>query len=292
VKQEPHGDDEIEETLRRIREEFGSRRADDDRTPSAPEPDQPAPRPDIGEVERTGSPYSVRMRLPMGAAQAVYVLLGLNLLIYLLTGLLSVNFFSPSSGVLQFMGWKQNDLIEQGQYWRLLTAMFLHGNLVHIFFNGYALYILGPEAERIYGTARFLAVYFLAGLSGSIASYAFSPSPSVGASGAIFGLIGCLAAFYYITRQLLGEFGRRQLQSMIAIIGINLLFGFTMSGVIDNYAHIGGLLGGMLVGWLLAPRFVVDDRLFPPVMVRDYLSWSWASAVGVFVILALLALLI
>ncbi|MCG8347854.1 MAG: rhomboid family intramembrane serine protease [Chloroflexales bacterium] len=292
MKQEPHDDDEIEEALRRIREEFGSRRMDDDRSPSAPEPERPVSQPNFEEAEPPNSPFSVRMRLPMDTARVVYILLGLNILIYLITGLLSGNFFTPNAGVLQFLGWKQNDLIAQGQYWRLLTAMFLHGSLLHIFFNGYALYILGPEAERIYGTARFLAVYFLSGLSGSIASYAFSPSPSVGASGAIFGLIGGLAAFYYITRQLLGEFGRRQLQSMIAIIGINLLFGFTMSGIIDNYAHIGGLLGGMLIGWLMAPRFTVDDRLFPPVMVREYLDWSWASALGVFVILALMALLI
>lgn len=286
MKREPD-DEEIEAALRRIREEFGPRPAGDDNpTPQRPPPDEGAP------FQPGPPPPAFRLRLPLNPVRATWGLLGLNLLIYLLTGLLSGNLFNPAGQVLQLLGWKQNDLILQGEYWRLLTAMFLHGNLVHIFFNGYALFILGPETERIFGTARFLAVYFLGGLTGSIASYAFSASPSVGASGAIFGLIGCLAVFYYVSRTLLGEFGRRQLQGMITIIVINLLLGFTMGGVIDNYAHIGGLIGGALVGWLLAPRYAIDDRLYPPVVVREYLGLSWLSAAGMLVALTLLVILI
>ncbi len=287
VTREPEKDDndDIEAALRRMQEEFGPRRgAEEDELPPQP--------PLYGEARPVAPPQVVQLQLPLSQASASWALLGLNVLIYLLTGLLSFNLFTPDPRVLQLLGWKQNDLILQGEYWRLLTAMFLHGNLVHIFFNGYALYALGPEAERLYGTARFLAVYFLAGLAGSVASYAFSLSPSVGASGAIFGLIGCLAVFFYESREVLGDAGRRQLQGMLTIIVINLLLGFTMGGVIDNFAHIGGLLGGSLVGWLLAPRLVVDARLYPPVVVRRFLGFGWAGAAGFLLLLVLLVLLI
>lgn len=235
----------------------------------------------------------------MGRPRAVWVLLVLNVGIYLLSGVLSIlttgsllALFNPDARVLALLGMKINVLIAQGEYWRLLTAMFLHGNLVHILFNGFALFALGPEAERIYGTPRFLTIYFLAGIAGSIASYAFSASPSVGASGAIFGLIGCLAMFYYTARRILGDFGRMQLQSMIAIIVINLLLGFSAATVIDNYAHVGGLLGGALVGWLLAPRYNIDTRFYPPVLVRAYPQYGWAVALLMAIGLAWLALVI
>jgi rhomboid protease GluP len=219
-------------------------------------------------------------------------LLAVNVFIYVLSCLLSGNLFNPASAVLQVLGWKQNDLIREGQYWRLLSAMFLHGNLVHIFFNGYSLFALGPESEQIYGRWRFLVLYMLAGLAGSIASYALTPGPSVGASGAIFGLIGGLAVFYYLNRRTFGEFGRMQLQSMITVIMLNLFIGFSAGGVIDNWAHLGGLLGGALVGYGLAPRFSIDTRLYPPVLVRRFESWGWVVAAGTAVLLAVLAIII
>lgn len=291
---------DLDAARRRIHEEFGPRRPrageNDPPPPPSPDPVQPL----YGEARPIPpQPEHVRLRLPSSPVRAAWVLLVINVLIYVLSGLLSIlvtgNFnslFNPHSGVLQLLGWKQNDLIAQGQYWRLLTAMFLHGNLIHIFFNGYALYILGPEAERIYGTSRFLALYFLAGLAGSVASYAFSRNPSVGASGAIFGLIGGLAAFYYGSRQILGDFGRSQLQNMIVIIVINLLIGFSAGGVIDNNAHIGGLVGGALAGLLLAPRYFIDQQLFPPVIIRRFYPWGWAGAIGMLLFLGILVMLI
>ncbi len=242
---------------------------------------------------------SMSLPLPTDEPRAVWVLLAINIVMYVFTIFLSLlliqgtpNFFTPSPFILN-LGWKRNDLIVQGEYWRLLTAMFLHGNLLHILFNGYALYILGPQTERIYGTLRFLAIYFLAGLSGSIASYALSSNPSVGASGAIFGLVGGLGAFFYLGRTILGDAGRSQLQGMITIVIINLIIGFSAGGgIIDNYAHIGGLIGGMLAGWMLAPRYTIDRRLYPPVVVRQFLSLSWVGAGGMLLLLVLLVLVI
>ncbi len=242
------------------------------------------------------------LRLPIASTNtpATWILLGMNISVYVLIfiGALFLSMaidesFGLSRAVLLSFGWKENArILYYGEYWRFFTAMFLHGGLLHIGFNGFALYVLGPETERIYGTARFLGVYFVAGLAGGIASYAFTPSPSVGASGAIFGLIGALSVFFYTTRDVFGEFSRQQLQSMIVIIIINLLFGMGSGGVIDNYAHIGGLLGGVASGWFLVPRYSIDRRFMPPVLERHTAQANWASVAGIVVVLVVMTLFI
>jgi rhomboid protease GluP len=120
----------------------------------------------------------------------------------------------------------------------------------------------------------------------------FSPYPAVGASGAIFGLIGALAVFYYLSRELLGSAARQQFGSLITVIMINLFIGFSSGGLIDNFAHVGGLAGGALVGWLLAPRFAVDERIYPPQVVRRPLPWGWAATIGFLALLVVLLIVI
>jgi rhomboid protease GluP len=254
--------------------------------------DQDLQPPVYGEAQAIPPPRAYRLSLPTGQPRAVWVLLAINIVVFAvpwLLGLLGVRVAGlPPDNLVLFLGAKDNQAIAQGgQYYRFLTAMFLHAGLLHIGFNAYALYILGPETERIYGTARFLALYFIAGLAGGIASYALNPGDAVGASGAIFGLIGGLAAFYYVARGLLGEISRRQLGSLITVIMINLFIGFS-SPVIDNTAHIGGLIGGAVAGWLLAPRFEVDTRLYPPVVVRRDWPLAWPGALGLLGLLVLL----
>jgi rhomboid protease GluP len=222
----------------------------------------------------------------------VWAILAVIAVMYVLSCLLSASLFQPELGALILLGAKENSLIEQGQYWRLITATFLHANLVHIFFNGYALFALGPESERIYGTRRFLALYFLAGLGGSVASYLFSPAPSVGASGAIFGLIGGLGIFFYLSRKALGDFARTQLQSMAAIAMINLIIGFASPGVIDNWGHLGGLVAGVAAGAALAPRLGVNSDLFPPILERRYLPWGWGAAAALGLLLLAIVVLL
>ncbi len=243
------------------------------------------PNPIYGEAEAIPQQQTFRLSLPYAQPRAVWVLLVLNIVIFAvpwLLGLLGVQVLGfPIDLVVRALGAKDNQAIaQQGQYYRLLTAMFLHANIIHIGFNAYALYSLGPEAERIYGTARFLALYFIAGLAGSVTSYALNPSNGVGASGAIFGLIGGLAAFYYVARGVLGDASRQQLGSLITVIMINLFIGFS-TPTIDNTAHIGGLVGGAVVGWLLAPRFAIDTRLYPPVVVKQDWPLGWPGAVAV-----------
>ena len=128
-----------------------------------------------------------------------------------------------------------------GEYYRLLTGMFLHANIFHLFFNMYALYIIGSQLESFLGRHKFLIVYLLSGLSGSVLSIFFSAGFSVGASGAIFGLLGSLLYFGYHYRVYLETVVKSQI---IPLIIINLLFG--MLPGIDNWAHIGGLIGGVL----------------------------------------------
>ena len=145
---------------------------------------------------------------------------------------------------LYYFGAKVNVLIAQGEYWRLLTPMFLHVGLAHLFFNSYALYIYGPAVERLFGRIKFILVYLVSGLVGSLLSYLLSPNNAAGASGAIFGLMGSLLYFRKEKRNL---FQRVFGPGLLMIIGINLLYGFIQPGI-DNWGHIGGLVGGFLMG--------------------------------------------
>lgn len=288
----PEEDDELEQAMRRMGAEFGPRRPREDDEVGGPS--SPHPGPNYGEARRIAAPPP---RLPAPGLQparprAVWVILTAIAVIYLFSCLISGSLVQPDLWALILLGAKENSLIDQGDYWRLITATFLHANLIHIFFNGYALFVLGPESERLYGTWRFLALYFLAGLGGSVASYLFSPAPSVGASGAIFGLIGGLAVFFYLSRQALGEFARSQVQTMVAIAMINLIIGFASPGVIDNWGHLGGLVAGVVAGIALVPRLVVNTSFFPPFLERRTPPWGPAAAAALGLALIALAVLL
>lgn len=234
----------------------------------------------------------IRFRLSAGQPRAVFAILAINVVMYGLTYFLSWqrgNTDMSYTYVLYLLGAKYGPAIDAGQYWRFITPVFLHGGLIHLAFNSYALYIMGPQAERLFGTWRFLAIYLLAGFAGVLGSYIHSPGLSIGASGAIFGLIGALAAFFYVVRSLIGaEASRQQLNQLIGLAVVNLLFGFIMP-TIDNAAHIGGLLAGTVAGYILAPRYRVDQRLYPPQVVRaDRTVIGWLG-VGVFMVVLLAA---
>jgi rhomboid protease GluP len=164
------------------------------------------------------------------------------------------------------LGLKENTAIAQGQWWRLFTPMLLHGSVIHITFNMYALYVLGGELERYFGRGRFLALYLISGFAGNVFSFMFTKNPSLGASTAIFGLLGAQAVFIYSNRGNLGTGYRRALNQIIGIAAINLIIG--LADFIDNWGHIGGLVGGSLFAWLGGPIFkVTGDE--PPFKVTD-----------------------
>jgi rhomboid protease GluP len=212
--------------------------------------------------------------LPLSRPIATWVLLAMILGMFLLETLAGG---STELEVLVALGAKVNILIAAGQYWRLLTAMFLHIGLMHLFFNAYALLAIGTELERLVGWQRFATIYILSGLFGSLTSYALNPGLSAGASGAVFGIIGALAAFFVLHRQALGAWGRRRLSNIVFLIGLNLFLGFTQPGI-DNLAHLGGLLSGMALGWALAPRYQVDPATLQ-VIDRNGLSRYWPALV-------------
>lgn len=137
-------------------------------------------------------------------------------------------------------------LISAGEYWRLITPVFLHAGVLHIFFNSYILYSLGPNVEQAFGSVRFTLMYLAAGFMATAASFALPPEVrSLGASGAVFGMAGVLLIYLYRRRR--SAFVAQYLRSILFFIGINLVFGFLFPGI-DNVAHIGGLIGGMILG--------------------------------------------
>lgn len=199
----------------------------------------------------------VRLRLPQARPLWSYVILAVNVLVFVAGQLIGHN-------LVLVLGAKINQAIVAGEFWRLATAMFLHVDLLHLAFNSYALYSFGTQVERSYGRRRFLIAYALSGLGGSALSFLLSPRPSVGASGAIFGLVGVLGAYYFIYRRQLAG-GPSRLLNIIVIVFYNVLYGLT-TPAIDNWAHIGGLLTGLALGWALAPlyRLRQPDPWFPP----------------------------
>lgn len=159
------------------------------------------------------------------------------------------------SNVLIAYGAKDNALILQGQYWRFITPIFLHANLLHLSMNILNLLVLGVFLERLLGHTRFLLVYFVSGVVSIIASFHFAPQElSVGASGAIFGLVGAYSLFILSHRRALRRGGLVAIPWLILVIGVNLSIGLFVQNV-DNFAHIGGLLAGCLLGWWFAPSY-------------------------------------
>ena len=167
-----------------------------------------------------------------------YVLMAINVILFLLPILLGnyddiINMYcihGPS--------------IRAGQYYRIITGIFLHGSIMHLFFNSYALYVIGSQIENYFGRIKYLIIYLFSGIMGALFSMIFNNNvASIGASGAIFGLMGALLYFGYHYRVYLGNVLKTQL---IPLIIFNLFLGFILTGV-DNFAHIGGLIGGILI---------------------------------------------
>jgi membrane associated rhomboid family serine protease len=182
-----------------------------------------------------------------------YFFLGLIAVIYVLEELAGG---STNPAVLIRFGATYGPLLFQGELWRLFTAMFVHIGITHLFFNGFALHFIGREVEAVYGHARFLFLYFGAGLLGNVVSFAWRGMMefSAGASGAIFGILGAELAFLFYHRNRLGDAGRAARNQILRIIVINIIIGVTIVSI-NNAAHMGGLISGFILGYLVAPRF-------------------------------------
>ena len=170
-----------------------------------------------------------------------YSLIGINIFIFLCSLVLNI---LPMFAVNR-MG------IINGEYYRLITGIFLHASVMHLVFNCYALYVIGMQLESFLGKVKYLLVYLLSGLAGSLLSIFFSSNYSVGASGAIFGLMGSLLYFGYHYRVYLDTTLKSQI---IPLILVNLFIGFIIPGI-DNWAHIGGLIGGVFSTMALGIKY-------------------------------------
>ncbi len=208
-----------------------------------------------------------------------YVILGVTILVYILQVIsatfLGANFLEymlqgASNGVyadiLAVYGMKINQYILQGQYWRFITPVLLHGSILHIGFNMYALFIIGPSLERRFGHTRFLLLYLLSGFAGNVASFIFSSAASLGSSTAIFGLIGAQGIFIYKNRQMYAGRARAALTQIVFIAALNLAIGTTPG--IDNWGHVGGLSAGLLFTWLAGP-ILAFEGFSPNITVID-----------------------
>lgn len=174
-------------------------------------------------------------------SQIVNIIIWINILVYVLMVIKAKSL--DSSSVLIEFGAKNNSLIKEGQYYRLISAMFLHITLIHLVINNYSLYVLGDLIVSIYGVAKFTFIYLISGIMGNIFSYSFNPSISAGASGAIFGLLGSLVNFGKICPTKCDDNFKKWVYLTIII---NILYGLIVGGV-DNFAHIGGLIGGYVI---------------------------------------------
>lgn len=166
------------------------------------------------------------------------------ILMYVIVGIYGNNFFNFDANVLAKFGANNILLVKNGEIWRLLTCAFLHVGLIHLVVNMYSLRVIGPSVEGLIGKGKFVFIYLISAISASLMSLVFVDSNivSVGASGAIFGLMGALLYFGYHYRLYLNDAIKTQI---IPVILFNLIIGFMMPGI-DNGAHIGGLIGGYL----------------------------------------------
>ena len=195
-----------------------------------------------------------------------YILMGLCFLMYIVTLIMG-----SSNVTYLILGANYAPLVKNGEIFRLITYAFLHGSIIHLVVNMYSLFIVGRQIENNFGKVRLLIIYFISALSGGLLSALFSDGISIGASGAIFGLLGALLYFglhfrLYLTDALISK--------IIPIIILNLLIGFTVTGI-DNACHIGGLIGGFLASMAVGVPEVDNkkDRINGIILLLIYISF-------------------
>ena len=227
----------------------------------------------VGAVERSGGGggFSLAGFIPQARFTTGMILL-INAALYLATGLFSMNSgngnllnIDPQT-LLEFGAKYRLAILGYGQWWRLITAGFLHGGLLHIGMNSWVLFDLGAQIEEVFGPSRLIVIYFVATVTGFLASTFWSASLSIGASAGIMGLIGAMIALGMLHRTALGDAIRRMYVRWAVMI---LLMGLLPFFAIDNAAHVGGLAGGFAAAWLAGtPRSSADSR---------EQIWRWTS---------------
>ncbi len=243
----------------------------------------PSPRNDLGAVvDADALEREVRLaRILKRPVTLTRWLLGINVVIWAIAffwgntlGIVTP-YFNNEQLVL-YTGMKVNELLTAGQWWRLLSSQFVHLDIMHMAFNGYGLYVLGPIIERFYGWRRFLLIYLASGTVGALASFWFTEMPSGGASGAIYGLVGALLVIGFKYRDQLPERVSRSFTTgMLPWVVLSLGIGFLESMPMDNAAHLGGLFTGGLAVLVLRTRLGQRKR-----SLGDIGVWAFTIAAG------------
>lgn len=223
-----------------------------------------------GHVEHESASQTVRVALPSLVPTVTYSIIGITVFFYILQ-VLSVaiaGYAVYQIDWLEVYGARFNTAIRAGELWRFITPVFLHGSVPHILFNMYALLSIGSFLERYFGHGRLALLYFLGAFSGNVFSFLLTGENgySVGASTAVFGLVAAEIAFFYHNRKLFGGQARQAISNAVFIIAVNLFIGLTPG--IDNWGHVGGLLGGAIFAWFASPRWEVTG-ISPDFRLKD-----------------------
>ena len=185
-----------------------------------------------------------------------YILIALNITIYVYTSIIGNNFIETSYSVIRVYG-QVNALVYEGAYWQLFTAIFIHADILHLFGNMFFLLIFGLRAEELFSTPEYFLIYLLSGLTGNLLTLLLGPQlVSVGASGAIFGMFGAVAIY---VRRAVGQ------SIMSALMYAFFLLMISWGPNVNFLAHLGGLVAGLLIGYLLAVK-----RKFKVVYAYEY----------------------
>ncbi len=243
---------------------------------------QPPPSPEVDAMvrlaaARAGESLRLRARRP---TPATWILIGLNVAAFLV----STRLPGDDGIALARAGALFGPAVRSGEWWRAVTAMFLHGGPLHLGINMYGLYLLGRFVEDLCGSFRFFIIYFLAGLAGAAATtFLGQQALSVGASGAIMGLLGAMIVVLVLKRRsFAAEWRRMLLWNLVLLVGLQIAIGF-FSTNIDNAAHMGGLVGGALAALLFAPGLLVGPGAIGRALVRVMAALCVAMALAALV---------
>ena len=212
-----------------------------------------------------------------------YSLIAINILGYILSAFLSQSLIDMDIEVLVDMGALFGPMtVLDGEWWRLFTAMFLHGGMTHLLMNMFSLYLIGRGVEQYFNTTSYLSIYLFSGLLGGLASLYMHPaSVGVGASGAIFGIFGAMGGFFIAHRDKIEAHTKAFMKDFAIIIGINLVIGFSIPSV-DVSAHVGGLVIGFIGGYVISknPKWVWSYNvvmILLMIVVMQYLPSQYAQ---------------
>jgi rhomboid protease GluP len=204
---------------------------------------------------------------PVFRPYVTYALIGVCVVVFLLQLMTSrgpnydVSYSSITNALV-----KDNTLILHGQLWRLITPMFLHGSIPHLLINMFSLFYIGPSIERFYHRWRYLALFLISGFAGNVLSFIFTANPSLGASTAIFGLLGAEGVLIYQNRDVFVK-PSQALTQLVIVAVINLVYSLGSPGI-DFWGHVGGLLGGTLFAWFGGP-LLRKQGTYPPFIISD-----------------------